>query len=96
VAVAVVIDSTVVGIEKPDPRIFTFALDALGVSAEDAAGVVHVGDTIFADVRGARAAGLRPLHLDPYGDCPAAPDDHEHVRSLADVAQIVRSSQEAG
>ncbi len=96
VSVAVVIDSTVVGFEKPDPRIFTFALDALGVSSEQASGVVHVGDTLFADVRGARAAGLRPLHLDPYGDCPAAADDHEHVRSLADVARLVRSSQEAG
>lgn len=92
VRVVVVVDSTVVGIEKPDPRIFAFALDALGVSPEQAAGVVHVGDTIYADVTGARAAGLRPVHLDPYGDCPGPADDHEHVRSLAEVAALVRSS----
>jgi len=93
VAVAVVVDSTAVGIEKPDPRIFAFALDALGVSAEDSASVVHVGDTIYADVDGARAAGLRPLHLDPYGDCPAPPADHEHIRSLAEVAELVRAGR---
>jgi len=97
VSVAVVVDSTAVGVEKPDPRIFGFALDALGVSAEEQCNVVHVGDTIYADVEGARAAGLRPLHLDPYGDCPAPPEDHEHVRSLADVAQLVlRSAGSAG
>lgn len=89
VEVVVVVDSTVVGIEKPDPRIFAVALDAIGVPPEQASQVVHVGDTIFADVVGARAAGLRPLHLDPYGDCPAPSDDHEHVRSLSEVADLV-------
>lgn len=92
VPVTVVVDSTVVGVEKPDPRIFAFALEAIGVDDETLAQVVYVGDTIFADVRGARAAGLRPLHLDPYGDCPA-PEDHEHVRCLADVADLVMTSR---
>lgn len=91
VPVVVVVDSGVVGIEKPDPRIFALALAALGLSS-DCDQVVHVGDTIFADVAGAQAAGLRPLHLDPYGDCPA-PADHEHVRSLGEVAVLVRSSR---
>ncbi len=93
VSVAVVIDSTVVGVEKPDPRIFTLALDALQIPPDQNPLVVHVGDTVFADVNGARAAGLRPLHLDPYGDCPAPVGDHEHVRSLAEVAELVRRSQ---
>ncbi|HEX3424895.1 MAG TPA: HAD family hydrolase [Acidimicrobiales bacterium] len=93
VEMAVVIDSTVVGFEKPDPRIFGFALSALGALGVPEQGVVHVGDTIFADVFGARAAGLRPLHLDPYGDCRGAPGDHEHVRSLAEVAALVRAGQ---
>ncbi|MDQ6617964.1 MAG: HAD family hydrolase [Actinomycetota bacterium] len=93
VPVTVVVDSTVVGIEKPDPRIFAVALAALGVTSDHhGSHVVHVGDTIFADVEGARAAGLRPLHLDPYGDCPGPAGDHEHVRSLADVAELVRSA----
>jgi putative hydrolase of the HAD superfamily len=85
VQVAIVVDSAVAGFEKPDPRIFALALESLGVPAARA---VHVGDTIFADVEGARAAGVRPLHLDPHGFCPR-PDDHDHVRSLADVAELV-------
>jgi putative hydrolase of the HAD superfamily len=78
--VAVVVDSAVVGVEKPDPAIFDFALDALGVSADRC---VYVGDTVFFDVNGARAAGLHPLHVDPYGRCPH--DDHPHLTSITDL-----------
>jgi putative hydrolase of the HAD superfamily len=76
--VAVVVDSTVVGIEKPDPRIFDLALDALGV---EAAACLYVGDTVHFDVRGAAAAGLHPVHVDPFGLCPDG--DHPHVESVA-------------
>jgi putative hydrolase of the HAD superfamily len=81
----VVIDSTIVGFAKPQPEIFGFALEKLNVAAADA---VHVGDMASADVDGARAAGVRPLHLDPFGDCPYPADHHEHVRTLADVVAI--------
>jgi putative hydrolase of the HAD superfamily len=93
VPVVIVIDSAVVGIEKPDPRIFALALDALGTPPDR---TVHVGDAFFADVAGARAAGVRPLHLDPYRDCVWPPEDHEHVRSLADVAALVRRESRTG
>ncbi|HEU5420150.1 MAG TPA: HAD family hydrolase [Streptosporangiaceae bacterium] len=79
--VAAVIDSFVVGVEKPDPRIFSFALDAL--QAEPAR-CVYVGDTVRFDVTGARAAGLYPVHLDPFGLC-AADGDHAHITALADL-----------
>ena len=69
-----------VGVAKPDPEIFRLALDALGVPAGGA--VLHVGDSLRYDVAGALAAGLQPVHMDPYGFCPA-PDGHPHVRSLA-------------
>ena len=80
--VAVVVDSHVVGIAKPDPGIFQFALDALGVAADRC---VYVGDTVLFDVDGARAAGIAPVHVDPYGLCPD--DDHRHVVSLAAFAR---------
>jgi len=83
--VDIVIDSTVVGYTKPQPEIFGFALEKLGVSPANA---VHVGDMASADVDGAHAAGVRPLHLDPFGDCPYPAGHHEHVRSLADVVII--------
>lgn len=87
VRVALVLDSFVVGIEKPDPAIFRHALDALQVPAGRA---VHVGDTGWADVEGARAAGVQPLHLDPFGFCPF-PDDHDHVAGLDDVVAWVEA-----
>ena len=81
----VILDSAVVGVAKPDPEIFRLALDALGVPAGGA--VWHVGDSLRYDVAGALAAGLQPVHMDPYGFCPA-PGGHPHVRSLAGLAEL--------
>jgi putative hydrolase of the HAD superfamily len=83
IRVGVVVDSTVVGVSKPDPAIFRIALDALGVPPSRT--VLHVGDSLRYDVAGALAAGLQPFHLDPYGFCPA-PHGHPHARTLADLA----------
>jgi putative hydrolase of the HAD superfamily len=88
VTVHVVLDSFVVGIEKPHPGIFERALGEIGVAPSDA---VHVGDTGWADVAGARAAGVRPVHLDPHGFCPI-PDDHAHVRDLDEVVAMVATA----
>lgn len=68
---AAVIDSHVVGVEKPDPRIFRMALDACGV---EPAAALFVGDIYEIDVRGARDAGMDAVLIDPlsrYGavDC---------------------------
>jgi putative hydrolase of the HAD superfamily len=90
VQIELVIDSTVVGVSKPDPGIFHLALKELGVAPEAA---VHIGDTASADVDGAHAAGVRPLHLDPFGDCPYPAGHHEHITSLADVAPIVTGAR---
>lgn len=52
--------SAELGTSKPDPAIFTRALELAGVDAADA---VHVGDSAEHDVAGARAAGIEPLLL---------------------------------
>ncbi len=54
-----VIDSTAVGVAKPDPRIFAITLEALGEPTPSIA--VHVGDSWAADVEGARAAGWQAI-----------------------------------
>lgn len=60
----VVIDSTVVGVSKPDPAIFEYALAALGVKASDA---WYVGDSPLFDLGGAEAAGMAEFVLvDPF------------------------------
>lgn len=84
VPVAVVVDSEVVGVMKPDPAIFTPALDALGLAPGR---VGYVGDSVRNDVRGAEAAGLVPLHLDPYDDHPDAP--HRRIASLHELLDLV-------
>jgi putative hydrolase of the HAD superfamily len=88
IPVGVVIDSAVVGVAKPDPAIFYIALDALGVPPGGT--VLHVGDSLRYDVAGALAAGLQPVHLDPFGFCPA-PAGHPHVRTLADLLPLIAS-----
>lgn len=87
VPVSIVVDSAVVGVAKPDPGIFRFALEATGVSPAE---VLYVGDTIGADVVGARAAGLRPVHLDPHDLC--SDPSHYDVRSLDEVVDLVATA----
>lgn len=86
----VVVDSSVAGVEKPDPRIFAVALDALGVAPAEA---VYVGDVYDVDAVGARAAGLHPVLLDPLGSSAA---DVPTVRSLAELPDLVAAGLPAG
>lgn len=79
--VRVIIDSHVVGVAKPDPRIFDFALEHFdGVSRDR---IAYVGDSVTMDVGGARAAGLHPILLDPFGDHPDA--DFDRITSLLEL-----------
>jgi putative hydrolase of the HAD superfamily len=87
IEVGVVVDSAVVGVAKPDPGIFAIALDALAVPADQRATAIHVGDALRYDVAGALAAGIIPVHLDPFGDCHA-PGGHHHIRGLADLIPL--------
>jgi putative hydrolase of the HAD superfamily len=79
-----VLDSSVVGVEKPNPRIFRLGLERAGVTAAAAA---YVGDLYSVDVLGARAAGLTGILIDPRGywgvrDCALARDADHAVRWL--------------
>jgi putative hydrolase of the HAD superfamily len=52
------VTSARVGYEKPHRRIFEHALALMGVTADAA---VHVGDSVHADVGGARRVGIAPV-----------------------------------
>ena len=84
----VVIDSAVVGYEKPDPRIFSCALEAVGVEPGRA---IYVGDLYSVDVLGARAAGVHPVLLDPHGDWGEV--DCVKVTSLGELVTSFKSSR---
>jgi len=83
----VVIDSEIVGIQKPDPAIFGLALEALGVDADRA---VYLGDIPSVDLDGARAAGMTGVLMDPLGLWAGwLPDPR--VAALSDLPEILRS-----
>ncbi len=63
----VILISAVEKIRKPDSRIYTRALNILGVAAE---GAVMVGDTLTADILGAQNAGLRSVWITTRADHP--------------------------
>jgi len=82
VPVEVVTDSGIVGVGKPDARVFNATIDALGLPA---ARILHIGDSVVYDVDGAAAVGMLAVHMDPFRLCDA---DHPHVSSLAGVLQM--------
>lgn len=77
------IDSFLVGVEKPDPRIFQLALARAGVAASEA---IYVGDLYSVDVVGARGAGLAPLLYDPHDLSPDA--DCPRIRAISELAAL--------
>lgn len=76
----VVVDSQLVGVEKPDPRIFHLALASMGVAAADA---MYVGDIYEVDVVGARRAGMSVVLVDPLGN-----HGHRDVSSVRSIAEL--------
>jgi putative hydrolase of the HAD superfamily len=81
--------SAEVGAAKPARAIFAAALELAG--GVDPADAWHVGDTIEADVAGARAAGLRAV-LIARGGAPAAPPDGVPViASLTELLPLALS-----
>jgi HAD superfamily hydrolase (TIGR01509 family) len=81
-----VIDSSKVGVEKPNPRIFHLALERAGLKPHE---VVYVGDLYSIDVRGARAAGLDAILMDP-GACWGSRDCPLARTALDAVKQVLR------
>ncbi len=69
-----------IGFHKPAPEIFRWTLDALGLAAPQ---VLHIGDTLNEDVRGAQGVGMMGLILRRGGQGGT----REEVRSLSEVLE---------
>ena len=76
------------GVAKPDPRIFRIVLEQLGLPAEQ---VVHVGDSLRADVGGAQAAGVASVWLNRGAEIrPAdAPTPDAEITTLAQLPAVL-------
>lgn len=59
-----VITSETTGHKKPDPRIFQYALDRLGIQHTD---TIMVGDNPNSDILGAIRANVDSVYFDPHG-----------------------------
>lgn len=81
VEMRVIVDSHLVSVSKPDPRIFDFALEHF--TDIDRARIAYVGDSYALDVVSSRAAGLHSILIDPHDDHRDA--DVERITTLTDL-----------
>ena len=81
-----VVDSHLVGVEKPDPAIFRIALERMRVDPET---TVFLGDVPAVDIAGARAAGLTAVLLDRHDLYPNV--DVPRLRSIAELPDWLSS-----
>lgn len=82
----VLIVSEEVGVAKPDPAIFMLALEQLGVAPSAA---LFVGDSIEYDLRGAAAAGMPFVWVNPRRE--RLPDDLPRpVATIERLAELLR------
>lgn len=81
-----IIESAVVGIRKPDPRIFTLGVEALGLKSEE---VIVVGDSIDKDIIPARDAGCHTVWFKGEGwtDDPVDETIPDHI--IIDLSQLI-------
>jgi putative hydrolase of the HAD superfamily len=82
---ATVAVSAILGMAKPDPEIFRWALKEAGADPE---ATVHVGDQPLLDVEAAAAVGITPVLIDRFGRHPD-PGRVHRVGSLTELVELL-------
>ncbi|WP_027078334.1 YjjG family noncanonical pyrimidine nucleotidase [Maribacter antarcticus] len=75
-----VIDSEMAGVKKPDPFIFNLALEKAKVRPESA---LMIGDSLEADILGAKGVGIHTLHFNAHGEA-----EHQHSPMISELWEI--------
>lgn len=75
-----VVNSEMAGVKKPNPHIFRMALKMAGVTSQRS---IMVGDSLEADVLGAKAVGFHAIHFNVHND-----PYHEHCEMITDLSEI--------
>ena len=91
VSMRCIVDSHVVGVQKPDPAIFDHALPHF--EGIELSRIAYVGDSVAMDIVASTAAGLHPILIDPYDDHVGA--DFERIASVGVLADELTSSGDA-
>lgn len=81
-----VVESAVVGIRKPDARIFTLGVERLGLKPEE---VVVVGDSFYKDIEPALKAGCHAVWFKGEGWTDKTYDETIPDRVITDLAQLL-------
>ncbi len=81
-----VIDSGVIGVRKPDKRIFNLAVERLGVNRNR---ILHIGDNLRTDIYGANQAGLQSAWIRRQGELPPADRDKQPNYILGCVNEVM-------
>jgi len=91
--VEVIVDSGVVGVSKPDPAIFRYALEPLGLEPAE---TWYLGDTVSYDAAAADAAGLTTWLIDHRGlHTVEHPRRVSTLAAFTDAASAARSGADA-
>jgi putative hydrolase of the HAD superfamily len=82
-----ILSSAAIGIRKPDPRIFQMALEQMNASPNQA---VMVGDTLGADILGAKNVGIYSIWITRRADTAA---NKTHVKTIIPDTSIFALSE---
>lgn len=81
-----IIESAVVGIRKPDPRIFTLGVEALKLNPAD---VTVVGDSFYKDIVPAKKAGCKAIWFKGEGWTDEKYDETIPDKVITDLSQLL-------
>ena len=81
-----VVESAVVGIRKPDHRIFALGVEKLGLKPKE---VMVVGDSFYKDIEPAIKAGCKAAWFKGEGWTDATYDESIPDKVITDLAQLI-------
>jgi putative hydrolase of the HAD superfamily len=80
-----IITSESVGVKKPNPRVFEFALEVANAKKENS---IMIGDSLEADINGALSAGLHAIHC-VFDNPKSTGEDFISVNSLLEIKEYL-------
>jgi HAD superfamily hydrolase (TIGR01509 family) len=92
---SVIVDSRRVGVSKPDPAIFSYATEKLGLNPGE---IMMVGDSFERDIRPAKQIGMKTAWLEGIErrECPDPALVDVRLRALVDLREALNLSPTFG
>lgn len=79
-----IVNSEIAGVKKPDPYIFELALKKAGTTPKKS---LMVGDSLEADIQGAKSVGMEAIHFNCHGEPPH--DISPIINSLVEIKSFL-------